>query len=610
MSRRALREATLVPGASLRGLVFDACAKNYIPNTYAVLRYFGMPNRNRVLVSESPHLDVSGLANALRIDPAEILLRRYPLCGQASRSFYGMSIAKTRIEYRVRRFSPAAIADNHLHHPATHELRDLPFSTVGWDILQTLCPCTDKGVRQGWITVNGTSRCDACGGSLGKIEPVPVPDHTKEPLALVAGLVDPNATVREAACGLLPLALQNTDRALLYDMIINLARATSSAEARQDPIQWTEAIAASCSRLIDWPTVINDDIRSHDCSSNLWAWILRHHAILDVCEVQAGNDQSCSSRPLVPTASASPVYETSGSIGKVKTQFIGAMAAARLSNVDEHALKKAWDDGQFTQHVSARAGLRVRAFDPSEVLLIAPLLRVTRARSETAKYLGLPVYGVEQLLARRLLNPQTPNAEHNQSASYRRAADDLVAEFSVQDPNRYGKWVNLSDAVRHVSGRPKPWATIVESLLADRLPYILKTEGDLPFVRRIRVPEPFISFIANLTENSESLVVVNRAERWTQRDALELLNGNLSNPAPLDGLESTGTRKLYRASDILERAKAGATTSDLARRFGYAVSLVTPLLRANKIPEIVPGFWQRSGAEEVLGIRVQHCRSK
>lgn len=60
--RQVRRPANAVPGASLRGIVFDACYDNRIPNTFGMLRHLGMPNRNRVLVSESVHLDAAGLA--------------------------------------------------------------------------------------------------------------------------------------------------------------------------------------------------------------------------------------------------------------------------------------------------------------------------------------------------------------------------------------------------------------------------------------------------------------------------------------------------------------------------------------------------------------------
>lgn len=591
MARQARREANLVPGASLRGLVFDACYDNRIPHTFGMLRHFGMPNRNRVLVSESPHLNTAGLAKALRIDESEVLIRRYPAHGRGNRDFYGIHIMKSRIEDGVRRFSPAAIADGTLHHPATHELRDLPFSTVGWDLLQDRCPCESDGVRQNWVTTNGSGRCHSCGGSLGRIDPVPVLDELRDHLEFIARLVDPDPSTQALAVAMLPEALRGTGRKLLYDMVMNLARAISTDADAAGFHARTAALAQACDAILRWPDGLKDLRRSADCPTYIWEWVGRTYSILHAGALN-------SRKSAIP--GVGPAYSASGTAGRLRSSHIGAMAAARLGGVDESALKQAWDEGKFTQHIWVRGTLRVREFDPAEVVAIAPTLRVEGCRAQAGSCLGLPVYGIEQLIEQELFTPAKPGGGVKQSEAHMEAARALAGRIELAATIVAGSTIPLLEAVRHVSGRPKPWAAIVHALLDGHIPFELGSGAKAAGVLgQLRVAGDAASVITAMRHDMTPKIEVERARTWCGADALECLNGNASASQLLDGIEFTGTKKKRRlpVERVLERAAAGVTTFDLTRRSGIGTTRIAARLEANHVGQIAPGLWERSRAE-------------
>lgn len=600
MARQARRAANLVPGASLRGLVFDGCYINRIPHTFGMLRHFGLPNRNRVLVSESPHLNTAGLAAALRIDESEVLSRRYPAVGRGHCDFFGLHVMKARIEDQVRRFSPAAIANGVHYHPATHELRDLPFSTIGWDQLRDTCDCENEGVRQNWVTTNGSSRCHSCGGSLGRLRAVPVPHDLRPALELIAQLVDPDTVVQVAARAMLPADIRDADRTLLYDIIMNLARVQGADAGTSDFDTRIHALAAACQALISWPTGLDLIERAADCPTDVWEWTRKNYAILDVA--------SGTARPQAPSSQVSAshavaAYSPSGSKGRFCAGLLSAMAAARLGGVDEQALKQAWDDGRFTQHVWALGPNRTRAFDPDEVIAVAPTLRVAGCRAMAARHIGVPIYGLEQLLEADLFSPAAPTSGAGQAETHMNAARDLAARLEAFQSAVTEPAILLLEAIRHVSGRPKPWGAVVEALLGGTIPFAvvdgIKKSG---LLGRIVVARAAIPDIVGMPHDPRPLVAIERADHWSGVDALECLNGNRSAAELLEGIEGVGKgrRRHLPVLQVLQRAASGVTTFDLTRRSGMGTTRVAAVLASSGVGQIAPGLWERPTAEKLI----------
>lgn len=591
--RRLLRPAEPVAGESLRGMIADACARNRIPNTWGMLQHFGLLHRNRVDVSESEVVDTDALAAALGVDQDEVRLRRYPSVGRSHRLFYGLEVNASRLENRVRRFSPAAIGAGVLHHPATHELRDLPFSTVGWDLLQDSCVCETDGVRQGWTRVNGTARCDCCGARLDRLQPILVPQALKDSLTVVADLVSPDHDC--ASFARLPERLQNTSRTAIFDVITALGR--SIAPAAPWPLgqlKYTEGLARASEAILNWPHGI-DRLEPGEGGDAQFQKARRAYLLLDACS--AISDEEAIGR----MHSAPAKYLPAGACGIVQTCLQSAMAAARASGIDEVALKQAWDEGRVTQHRLARGGLRVRGFDLDEVLALAPKLRLEKARSRTATLLGLPVHGLEQLIADRLYEPASPKPGFNQWAAHEEETTQLIGRLSNVAQAQEGEGITLLEASRYVSGRAKPWAAIMRSLIEGDISFALKAANKRPLTQAIFVSPDDVWRMADMHFDASRYPNARFSIRWSQADALEYLNGYKNAAELLHGLRSSGTTpRWYLASEVEARGQIGVTTSDLARRSRLSIIQTYRLLQRADVPQVVPSLWSRTAAEELL----------
>jgi hypothetical protein len=279
------------------------------------------------------------------------------------------------------------------------------------------------------------------------------------------------------------------------------------------------------------------------------------------------------------------------------------MEAARLSGVDEPALKQAWDDRKLTQHTWALGAQRIRAFDPAEVAAIAPKLRVFGCRKIIARELGLPLYGVEQLLEASLIAPDAPSSHAKQLEVHREAVRSFTALLEQKASSITGERIPFREAIRHVSGRPKPWAEAISAMSKSHVCFELTSDTrGKALVDRILVDRRAIRSFVAMNHNRQPATQIERCDWWSGSDALECLNGNRSAYDLLTGLggKGDGVRKQYTVGEVLKRAATGVTTFDLTRRTGVATRCVADLLEKNRVPQIVPGLWHRHQAEALL----------
>lgn len=568
-----------------------------------MLQHFGLRHRNRVDVSESDEVDTAGLAAALAVQETEVSLRRYPTIARSHRSFYGLQLNAARIENRIRRFSPAAIAAGHIHHPAVHELRDLPFSPLGWDMLQEACPCEVGGTRQGWTRVNGTARCDSCGGRLDRVDPILVPDELRSPLSVLAGMVDPDEARREAALALLPTSIRFTNRNLLFDVTVILGECASYDGEGCDQLQQTEGLARACEALLEWPHGLTRFRRGSYAPEWKWERARRNYLVLDSCGDADSSGKAGCGRSGGTRAASSPkvVYQPSGQCGRVEQPFISAMAAARLAGVDEIALKRAWDDGLLPQHSWVQGNLRVRAFDADEVTALAPRLRRAKPRARAALMLGISIFGVEQLAALGLFCPEAPGSDRTQGDVHLAETLRLISQIEERASELIGQAMPLVDAVRHISGRAKPWGVIFQCLMDADVPYTCTSNNEAPLVKRISIPSEKLARITSLEFDRDAYSHGEFERHWNQKDALECLNGDRNAPELLEKLASSGTKpKWYMTSEVEALAAQGVTTSDLARRANLSVTKTYLELDQARVGQIAPGLWHRDAAERVV----------
>jgi hypothetical protein len=580
-------------------MIADACAGNHIPNSWGVLQHFGQRHRNRVTVAESEEIDVSGLAHALRVPVEEVTSRRYTANAAGHRLFFGLPLNPQRIEDRVRRFSPAAIGAGQLHHPATHELRDLPFSTIGWDLLVDTCPCSDTGVRQGWTRISGTARCDDCGRRLDHIDPIWVPDQLKSPLQWLANLIDPNELMQRQSYELLPAPLKTSNRTLLFDIAVLLGKYL--AGKNPDPLRRVESLAVASEAILDWPNGIKR-LRPNAADRKL-ARATRNYLLLAMSEEVPSETGSKLISNSTKASIPKTVYSPAGVCGRIsRANLISAVEASRRTGIDEFAFKFAWDEGRVTPHYWVRGNDRLRAFDPDEVSALAPTLRRATARRSASKLLGISVFGLEQLDALGLFQPLPPSPIQNQAETHRVEVERLIQRLQEASSEDINEPISIFEAARYISGRPKPWGAIIQSLLGQEISFILGAESQ-SLTKRTFIQKSQLAQLTRITFAPELYPHLNFETHWSQGDALECVNGNKDNPEHLGGIASLGTTpKLYLAADVQRLAAEGVTTSDLARRAGISISRAICVLEADRVPRVAAGIWVRRAAEQSLGI--------
>lgn len=254
-----------------------------------------------------------------------------------------------------------------------------------------------------------------------------------------------------------------------------------------------------------------------------------------------------------------------------------------------------------TQHSSVLRGNSVRAFDPEELIRLAPRLRRAIPRARAAGMLGISIFGIEQLSASGIFRPDGPSGDRGQAAAHlaetMRVIDRMqdAASETVDDP------ISLVEAVRHISGRPKPWGVIFSNLLDGKVPYACAQDSGKPLVKRISIPRELLSYTVSLRFDRSQYCDDEFEGRWRQCDALECLNGDVNAPELLTTLTSFGTRpKWYLATEVEALAANGVTTSDLARRANVDVKRIYLALDNAGIQQLAPGLWSRAAAEPIV----------
>lgn len=568
----------------MRGVVARACAGNFVPNSWGVLRYLGLANRNRVLVSEDPNIVPADLAYAIQTTEDEIRLRRYEPLDARHVSFFGTRMHTARIETNVRRFSPTSLADRPVH-LALWELRDIPFCLHGWDLLQDRCHCEgENGVVQGWTrTLAPVECCDRCGEPLSALEPHPVPEDMQEDLSLLLRLVGTSEEERAKGCAL-PPALAVADRGRIYEVIVGVTnallgdRASDGDEPNFDMVACT-AMHAACRAVRMWPSGLDDLEPAPDVTFYTWRRLGSAYRSL-------GTDRTTSKQ------TRSPLWRDDN--------LIGIHLAAKEGRMSPDTLIGFWKAGAVTPHQKPFGDRMMPAFDRTELSTLAEGWHDGIEVQAFASRHGLSFHGVEQLIVSNVLAataPSLPDAAPRISSA---GAADFLSRVetracpAVRDP------VSLRYAMLSVGGRQKPWGPIFGALLTGKVDYMLQ-DGDALLVDRIRVPRSLAKRFGDLHFDRASFPHFRFSPSMVQREALATLNISATGTRVLKGLPVSGrTTQLYQVADVEQRAREIITLSEIAFAMEVTVSQALCRIRKAGWEPTMPGAWSRREAEREL----------
>lgn len=590
--RRLFRPTTPVAGESLRGLVARACARNFVPNSWGVLKYLGLPNRNRVLVSEDPNIKPSQLAYALRTHEEEIVSRRYEPMGANHFLFFGLDLHGSAIETRLRRFSPTSLIELPIHR-AVWELRDLPFCPFGWDILQDRCHCEgENGIIQGWTrTLSGVECCDQCGDPLSRLASIPVPEHMRRDLSLLLTLV--GSTDEERGLGLaLPEKLARMDRSRLFKIVCRLAQAISEEPEydREDPescLTRCENLRAACRAMIEWPTGIHDIKPAAHFSPAAWSRLVTAYVS---CGYGSNETSSATSAQDGPVGDASAF------------ELLGMRPAAVESGIKDETLEEFWKAGVFTKHRRAHGDRMLPAVERGELMEFAARWH-DRIKSETFAYqLGISHHGVEQLIALGMVSATAPALPGQPLSLTSSEAAGFVEQVRSNAMSSIPCSIPLREAALVIGGRLKPWGPIFAALLDQTIPYTVSEDG-ASLLDRIAIQEADAGLLSTLRFDRDDHPDFQFADRMMQNDALATLNTTKRSAAILAGLKTQGVNpKTYALTDVEKRAAKVMTLAEIGAVLQLDIVSTRHRLKNVGLQPLLAGAYDRSFVEPYLEV--------
>lgn len=610
---RRLRTGIRVnPTESLRSLIYRSCAINDLPNSWGLLQHLGLHHRNQVLVAEGDDIETAQLAHAMRIADHDVLFRRYEDLGRNHRSFFGLDVHQDGLENRIRSFSPAALRADaakrsgpddraYTFHRATWELRAIPFCLEHWDMLQDRCWCEGEGVIQRWTrTASHLHECDKCGDPLASLESYPVPDDMRPALSALRALVDPITSTRATAAVALPEAMRAADRSRIFYAVGRLADAIDP-DAKGRPIdaprERLHGLWRACMALISWPEGFGEiadlAVSAGQRSRIRKAWLAIGDATSSADKTKAESEAGFRRKNTAKgSLSRCEALKLANSLKPV-----GIRPATEIARLSTKILMWAWDAGHFTQHRRAHGPRELPAFDRVELVNFSDKWSKRVSPSSLAHELGISLHGVEQLAALGVIPAKAPAIPDSGPHFYPEDVEefftrleDLVAgpvaaAETIVDP------VTLIHAMKHVSGRPKPWGPVIKMLL----------DGDMHFEvsENRRVADSIVIsasdiYIVKALRFDRDSFEIDFSPEIIQHDALNLLNIADSASRILNGLPSKGVNpKFYRVADIEERAQKFVTLPELALALGMIPADAYDWLKDERFAETMPGLWNR-----------------
>lgn len=467
----------------------------------------------------------------------------------------------------------------------------------------------DEGVIQRWTrTASHLHECDRCGDPLANLESFPVPDDMRPALGVLRALVNPIASNRAAAAESLPEAIRDADRSRMFYAVVRLAE-TIDPVAKDRPIdaprERLHGLWHACMALMTWPEGFDEiadlPVGSNQRSKFRAAWL----AISD----------GASSKPKVKSQRQKTDKEGLSQREALKLanalKPVGIRPATEIARLSTEVLTWAWEQGHFTQHRRAHGPRELPAFDRIELANFSDMWSKRVSPSSLAYELNISLHGVEQLAALGVIPamaPAIPNSGphfHPEDVEefFERieglVADSVDAAETIADP------VTLTHAMKHVSGRTKPWGPVIKLLLDGEMRYevsenrrvadsIVISAGDIDVVKGLH----FDRDRYDITFSPEII----------QNDALNLLNVAGRAVRILDGLPSRGVNpKFYHVADVEARALKFVTLPELALALRMIPADAYFWLENEGLNEAMPGLWARD-VLAMIGARSVHTQ--
>ena len=558
-----------------------------------------------------PRIDLDRLAIAIRADPERMAANagerinstNFGATHQRAR-FGDLMLLRAHLELARRRIGPVSLRSDDYHRLAWLS-KILPYCPQSLERLVDTCShCTTV---LGWTKTWGIGVCESCEDTVLPSAEPSLPRDMADHYRLFAALASPINGERAAARSSLPERLQGLSYATLVRLACRIGlicrdnpivKCTQHDLDELTPEKLASVVTTGAAMLADWP--ISFERLVHARANNLrddregfqhWRILLRRISVAK----SEGEEQSALILEVLPDLKGSFERSFAGS-----RRYYLPNEAARVLGVPHYAVLRAVDAGAIKTTCLPGITRRRMQLDAEQVDDIGEMVRSVPAIHALPGKLGVPLYGVEQLIDARLIHREChPGvlAVRDWVCIQKQSLDDLVAglDGAMQVSAIPGDTTSIRAASRRIGGREKPWAAIIEAILTGRLP---NWSGDGSFnVHKVFVrPADMAQFDGIVFTPSGSAFPFSKL--ISQEDVGELLNiAPKYLPAVQEyfGLQfvEVGRAECANKATVLGIAMQMASSAEIGQQMGVHSRTASTAMRKRAINAVSVG-WDRA----------------
>lgn len=594
-------------GESLNGYISEITAMNELVKVAHLSSLGGVTFANRPTLSTTCWDEFPALAEVLEIDVAELQLRSNRLIkgDPTRRAFFGTTIHRADLRTSTRFFAPSALALSE-HHRALWQHR-LPFDIDTGEILLDRCHRCDAIQR--WRHSVGVRYCDVCVEDLAAAPTLRLPESILEDVRLPIGLINPNPKARAKSVAALPDRFRGVEPGLVFELILR-ATPVAHSEVRwskgsrcwaNEPVKLAEGIGLAWNLLEEWPSKIWTRISDHLAANDIRFGDGNGGATLKFLRLRKSvYSHDFIAKVIDELHDAMNLNGPNG--GELRTTTMGVKNASCLVGLAERPLSVIRRGGGLKTVSVLRDTIIVPHFRRKEIEQVAVNIRRRKTLSSAKLQVGIPVYGLEQIVAtkdlgaldhpyfaRRYSGIQTTD-EHVQ---------DLIQRLVAGSSPLGRTMMPLVEALRAVPGGLKPWGIVINAMLGGEIPYHIALPVRAPLTAAIRVSKARLLRAAESGRPLESRPFGVSAH-ISKRDAGEALNLGPSEYTELFSDLPTTSKPTVEPARVEEIAKQFIAPLELAVRTGMSMQQIIAMANSVGLKRSSPAGYLRELAEAHL----------
>ena len=601
---RVARVLPIIAGESLDGYVARVAAAHHMPRMAQITEVTGDIQMERPHASFCDDTGLSILADCLGVSP-EITRLHSPLWSPDSRmlNLFGTAVPREFLQFSYRRFSPTALAMS-AHHRGLWQVRQLPICTETWEYLEERCPNPNCRRRQVWRRTAGIDLCDYCAEPLMRARAALVPENIRDGVAMLVGLIHHDAEKRRIARRCLPPALSGLGGGHLLELACALApvvdqRVGSLLRHRSLCLGGAQeivvpALAAVWPFLTGWPGAVEKYVAEKLNLGGSEKGGSTRKAFYEVLSDRNGRRVSPEVQKLFLH-----LFERCQS---ARSRGMTILKMANLTGADRRTLLAMRKAGKLPSFL-ALDGIRLQVLVDREA--VAPMLICNKNRLRliyAAEMLGTPTYAIRELAhlgSVAVASVPPGRGDYLQLAVWQESVDDFVGKLSHQLSQSKGNYpLRLTEAMRGIGGRPKPWAKVLRAIAEGDLAASV-VGGDAPLAQRITISSEEI-LSAECFQHTEAMDW--RGCMVTKSDLAEIMNISpphfsrhsefLLGPGP-------ALRKVTMET-AQKLARRYITTSEMSCKLRLYRRAVGNFARINGVKPLTTGLFNRIEAEQLI----------